>query len=362
MMDPHHCSQLSHETLQYSPKILGDLVLIGGPGTTTHLRGHRLLVPEARISGSGWNGSPFPSSSIQQNGNGFYHPIVDQVGTIADTCSPLHSAEKYHPMLPPSGEISAADGLGHQRPSVAQYSLPDAFPGQQTRVKTPDILSAMRPIALRVPRNLFLPLDTDTPQSCDRIINESQAIADTISSWSHRKHSMTEEIQIPMIMVDAQLFPDECSYTPSSSKCSTSGACLQMMPQEANRASQTHKGGENLTSSTAPISRACAPKDQGAKIKKKQYQCSACCVGFSQRQGSPGTARISTRPRNGVTSAWSLHGPKDAVMFTKDTSKRYTLKLALYHRLYASDCAQTGVTGKLKGQRFRQNCIAPCTS
>ncbi|KAF8265609.1 hypothetical protein EI94DRAFT_1831126 [Lactarius quietus] len=100
--------------------------------------------------------------------------------------------------------------------------------------------------------------------------NESKAITDFISNWSDCKHSMTEEKQIPMMPFDAKLFPDKCSYTPSSSGVTW----LHTVPQEENQASQIYSGSEQLASVAAPPAQFCTPKNICITAKKK-YQCSS---------------------------------------------------------------------------------------
>ncbi|KAF8265614.1 hypothetical protein EI94DRAFT_1735274 [Lactarius quietus] len=288
MMDQHRHAQLLQETVQYFPKSSEGFDIVGPAGLSTHRGG--LLVPDAGICDNSWNGSLSPSSRMEQDGNDLYHPTIDQMDTTVNmyTSPILGHFPNHRPTLSPSDETLAAGG--HQRPFVAQYSLPDAFPGPQMRIKVSDDQFAMHSIAIRAPRNVFPCFDIDTAKSHNQT-NESKAITDSMADWSDHKHSRTEEIQPPMIPFCATPFPEECSYTSSSFKCSTTttvdASRLHTMPQEANQASHTHNEGKHLASPTAPRSRLWAPKDRGMTcvINKKPYQCSFCCAGFSQRQG-----------------------------------------------------------------------------
>src|SRR6266702_231450 len=311
-MDQHRRSPLSQATVQCSSESSGDLVLIGSLGFSTQLRG--LPVPDAGISGNGWNSPPFLSMT-QQHGNGFYPPTVGQVSLLftwacrrpLNILTPaqvdailnmynllLGHSPNHHPTLSPSDEVrttcvlmilsnvitmsgsqtSVADGL--QRPFTAPCPVPDVFPGSQTRVKVPDDQLAVQvdSMADRALRNLFPRFDTDTPKSCelvvttnascipwliklgilgvappltdDQMMNQTRAITGVVAYSSDHEHFMTEETQIPMLPFGAKPLPDDCSSSPTSFKCSTSGATrLCTMPQDANQASRTHNKDEH---------------------------------------------------------------------------------------------------------------------
>ncbi|KAF8268185.1 hypothetical protein EI94DRAFT_1204762 [Lactarius quietus] len=208
----------------------------------------------------------------------------------------------------------------------------------------------MRPIAVSTSRNLFLRLDADIPQSHVQMTNGSRDISDSIFNWSDRKHSMTEEVQIPMMLFDAKLFPDKCSYTSSSSGAMS----LHTMPEEANRASQPLSEGEQLVASaTKPPSQSCEPED-GGTTAKKLYQCSSesCSARFSQRQGL-------------MRHSKDKHSPKKrcdfCMEFTWSEGRRYVYQRHVQrkHPGVESPVSTTPSVRrrdfKPKGQHFRQN-------
>ncbi|KAH9012051.1 hypothetical protein EDB84DRAFT_981329 [Lactarius hengduanensis] len=222
---------------------------VSDPGYSTQLWG--LLVPDAGLSHETYRGNSPLLSMTRQHGSGDLHPTVGQVGATVNIYNPVIANSSNHQASTLSwlDEIypTSVDDNAHQRPIMALSSLPNIFPGPQTRVEVPDSKIAVQEDSMADGAQRNTHFDSDTSQTDDQTLNESRDITEVVSNSSDHERYKTEEPQFPMMHFGAKLLPDDCSYLPTSFKCSTSGSRrLHTKPEEANRASQTHNEGEQL--------------------------------------------------------------------------------------------------------------------
>ncbi|KAI9432545.1 hypothetical protein H4582DRAFT_1098998 [Lactarius indigo] len=183
---------------------------------------------------------------------------------------------------------------------MALSSLLDFLPGPQMRVEVPNSQLAQQvdSMANGAQRSARF----DKSQTNDQMPNESRIFTDVVPNSSDHGRYKTEETQVLMMPFGAKLFPDECSYPPTSFKRSTSGSRrLRTKLQEANRASLTHKEGKHLASAPDPPPQSCTTQDRGMRVEmmaKKQYQCSSCRAIFAQRQGLSRHRKDKHEPKN----------------------------------------------------------------
>ncbi|KAI9436330.1 hypothetical protein H4582DRAFT_469212 [Lactarius indigo] len=300
--DPTHVSDLGYSTRLWSP-----------------------LAQDADISYDTLDSSQL-ASTAQQNGNSYSYSTVGQVDATANIYNPVVAGSSDHQPLPTfSGldETSEDDNL-HERLFVALSSLLDLLSGPPIRVEVPDSQFAGQVDSMANGAWRNARFDSDTSQTGelvptttyrdssnlafsvaflladDQTPNESRVITDVVSNSSDHRRYKTEETQIPMMPFGSKL---ECSYPPTSFKCSTSGSRRPRMKyQEASRASPIHKEGEHLVDSALDLpSQSCTPQDGGMRVEtmaKKQYQCSSCWVIFAQRQGLSRHRKDKHEPKN----------------------------------------------------------------
>ncbi|KAH9069425.1 hypothetical protein EDB83DRAFT_2518571 [Lactarius deliciosus] len=186
----------------------------------------------------------------QQYGSGDFRPTVGKVDGTVNIYNPVIANSSNHQASTLSwlDEIyqTSVDDNPHQRSFMAPSSLLYVFPGPQTRVEVPDSKVAVQvdSMADGVQKNTH---SGSASQTDDQTLNESRVITEVVPNSSDHERYKTEGTQIPMMQFGAKLFPDDCSYLPTSFKCSTSGSrWLHTKPEEENRASQTHNEGEQL--------------------------------------------------------------------------------------------------------------------
>ncbi|KAH9015989.1 hypothetical protein EDB85DRAFT_2023139, partial [Lactarius pseudohatsudake] len=265
-----------------------------------------LLVPDAVHDN--WDSSPLLSTT-QQHGDGYFSPIVGQVDAMAKIYNPAVAGSPKHQPSPTFSQLdeTSVDDNPHQRPLS---SLPNVFPGPQTRVEMLDARFAVQVDSVGDGSQRNQHFDSNTfqtgllspPFADDQISNESQIITDVVANSSDHERYRTEETQIAMTPFGAKPLPDG-SYPPASSKNSTSGSTrLRTRSQETIRISPTHNKGECLVpSALAPPSQLCTPQDRGMRVDKtakEQYQCRSCWVIFAQRQGLSRHRKDKHEPKN----------------------------------------------------------------
>ncbi|KAI9433806.1 hypothetical protein H4582DRAFT_2060498 [Lactarius indigo] len=245
---------------------------VSDPGYSTRLWSP--LAQDADISYDTLDSSQL-ASTAQQNGNSYSYSTVGQVDATANIYNPVVAGSSDHQHLPTFSGLDEVDSMANGAQRNARF-------------------------------------DSDTSQTDDQTPNESRVVTDVISNLSDHRRYKTEETQILMMPFGAKL---ECSYHPTSFKCSTSGSRRPSMKyKEASRASPIHKEGEHLgyairqaadldlvASALDLPSQSCTPQDGGMRVEKmakKQYQCSSCRAIFSQRQGLSRHRKDKHEPKN----------------------------------------------------------------
>ncbi|KAH9056769.1 hypothetical protein EDB87DRAFT_1823999, partial [Lactarius vividus] len=133
-----------------------------------------LLVSVAGIShDTYWGNSPLLPMTLQ-HGGGDFHPTVGQVDATVNIYNPVNTNSPNHQAstLSWSDEVyqTSVGDNAHQRPFMALSSLPDVFPGPQTRAEAPDSQFAVQVDSMADGAQRNTHFDSDTSQTGELVV------------------------------------------------------------------------------------------------------------------------------------------------------------------------------------------------